>query len=90
MVVLIEKAAEELAQTPLLLMFLCLVYERKQMLPNQHSTLYENALDLLLSEWSAQKRLEFAPIYQGFHPKLEKGLLSEIAYESFNEDCLFF
>ena len=85
-----NQAAKELAQTPLLLTFLCLIYERKQMLPNQRSTLYENALDLLLSEWSAQKRLKLTPIYQGFHPKLEKDLLSEIAYTSFEEDRLFF
>ncbi|MFG6105414.1 NACHT domain-containing protein [Leptothoe sp. EHU-05/26/07-4] len=85
-----NQAAKELAQTPLLLTFLCLVYERKQMLPNQRSTLYESALDLLLSEWSAQKRLKLDSIYQGFHPKLEKDLLSEIAYTSFEEDRLFF
>ena len=83
-------AAKELAQTPLLLTFLCLVYEREQTLPSKRSTLYERALNILLSEWSAQKRLERAPIYKDFHPDLEKVLLSEIAYTSFKEDRLFF
>ncbi|MBD2234286.1 NACHT domain-containing protein [Phormidium tenue] len=85
-----NKATKELAQTPLLLTFLCLIYDRQQILPTQRSTLYGQALDILLSEWSAQKRLEHDPIYEGFHPGLEKVLLAQIAYESFEQDQLFF
>ncbi|NEQ54202.1 MAG: NACHT domain-containing protein [Leptolyngbya sp. SIO3F4] len=85
-----NKAAKELAQTPLLLTFLCLIYEREQTLPNRRSTLYDRALNILLSEWSAQKRLPKTSIYKDFHPELEKALLSEIAYNSFKEDRLFF
>lgn len=39
-------AAKELAQTPLLLTFLCLVYDRSQSFPNNRSTLYRKALDI--------------------------------------------
>ncbi|MEM9504638.1 MAG: NACHT domain-containing protein, partial [Cyanobacteria bacterium P01_E01_bin.43] len=85
-----NEATKELAQTPLLLTFLCLIYDRQQMLPTQRSTLYGKALDILLSEWSAQKRLEHDPIYEGFHPDLEKVLLAQIAYDSFEQDQLFF
>ncbi|MEM9006225.1 MAG: NACHT domain-containing protein [Cyanobacteria bacterium P01_F01_bin.86] len=85
-----NNAAKELAQTPLLLTFLCLIYEREQTLPNRRSTLYGRALNILLSEWSAQKRLPKKSIYKDFHPELEKELLSEIAYNSFKEDRLFF
>jgi predicted NACHT family NTPase len=85
-----NRATKELAQTPLLLTFLCLVYDRQQMLPTQRSTLYGKALDILLSEWSAQKRLEQDPIYEGFHPDLEKLMLAEIAHKSFEQDQLFF
>ncbi|MEM9949860.1 MAG: NACHT domain-containing protein [Cyanobacteria bacterium P01_D01_bin.36] len=85
-----HKATKELAQTPLLLTFLCLVYDREQTLPAQRSTLYGKALNILLSEWAAQKRLEQDPIYEGFHPDLEKVLLAEIAYDSFKNDQLFF
>ncbi|MEM1291193.1 MAG: NACHT domain-containing protein [Cyanobacteria bacterium P01_H01_bin.162] len=85
-----NQATKELAQTPLLLTFLCLVYDRQQMLPTQRSTLYGKALDILLSEWSAQKRLEHDPIYEGFYPDLEKVLLAQIAYDSFEQDQLFF
>ncbi|MBE9102727.1 NACHT domain-containing protein [filamentous cyanobacterium LEGE 07170] len=83
-------ATKELAQTPLLLTFLCLVYDREQTLPAQRSSLYGKALNILLSEWAAQKRLEQDPIYEGFHPDLEKVLLAEIAHNSFVQDQLFF
>ncbi|MFG6105370.1 TIR domain-containing protein [Leptothoe sp. EHU-05/26/07-4] len=85
-----NKAAKELAQTPLLLTVLCSIYDREKRLPNQRSALYKYALDLLLSEWTVQKRLERAPIYENLHPELEKESLSEIAYTSFKEDRLFF
>lgn len=85
-----NSAAKELAQTPLLLTFLCLVYDRSQSLPTVRSTLYGDALNILLKEWAAEKRLEQDPIYQGFHVDLEKELLAEIAYVSFAENQLFF
>ncbi|MFG6105294.1 NACHT domain-containing protein [Leptothoe sp. EHU-05/26/07-4] len=85
-----NKSAKELAQTPLLLIFLCLVYDRSQSLPPVRSTLYGKALNILLEDWAAEKRIERDPIYQGFHADLEKVLLSEIAYQSFKDDQLFF
>ncbi|WP_161634907.1 NACHT domain-containing protein [Leptolyngbya sp. Heron Island J] len=83
-------SAKELAQTPLLLTFLCLVYDRSQALPAVRSTLYEEALNIILKDWAAEKRIRRDPIYQGFHIDLEKELLSDIAYQSFKEDQLFF
>ncbi|NER80881.1 MAG: NACHT domain-containing protein [Leptolyngbya sp. SIO1D8] len=85
-----NKATKELAQTPLLLTFLCLIYDRSQILLSNRSTLYGKALDILLNEWAADKRLERDPIYEGFHPDLEKVLLSKVAYSNFEEDRLFF
>ena len=85
-----HKATKELAQTPLLLTFLCLVYDRGQTLPPNRSTLYSDALNILLKDWAAQKRLERDPIYEGFHPELEKVLLADIAYRSFRDNQLFF
>ncbi|MEO0768578.1 MAG: NACHT domain-containing protein [Cyanobacteria bacterium J06649_4] len=85
-----HKATKELSQTPLLLTFLCLVYDREQTLPSKRSVLYERALNIILHEWSAQKRIERNPIYEGFHPELEKLMLAKIAYDSFEQDQLFF
>ncbi|MGC1308596.1 MAG: NACHT domain-containing protein [Phormidesmis sp.] len=85
-----HEATKELAQTPLLLTFLCLLYDRKQMLPSKRSVLYGRALDIILDEWSAQKRIERNPIHERLNPELEKILLAQIAYESFSQNQLFF
>jgi predicted NACHT family NTPase len=83
-------AAKELAHTPLLLTFLCLVYNRTQGFPGNRATLYSKALDILLEEWAAEKRITSDEIYQGLNIDLEKVLLSEIAYQGFNKDQIFF
>ncbi|MGP1382535.1 MAG: NACHT domain-containing protein [Thainema sp.] len=83
-------AAKELAQTPLLLTLLCVVYDQLQDFPKKRAPLYGEALDVLLSKWAAEKRLERDPIYRELSPELERILLSEIAYDSFAEDQLFF
>jgi predicted NACHT family NTPase len=83
-------AAKELSQTPLLLTFLCLVYDRTQSFPSNRASLYRKALDILLEEWAAEKRIIPGEIYQGLNTDLEKVLLSEIAYSGFAHDQLFF
>lgn len=85
-----NEAALDLAKTPLLLVFLCLVYDRSQNLPENRSILYRRALDILLEEWAAEKRIQRDEIYQGLHTHLEKALLSELAYAKFKRDRLFF
>jgi len=83
-------AAKELTYTPLLLTFLCLIYNRSQSFPNNRSTLYCKALNILLEDWAAEKRIQSDEIYQGLNTDLEKVLLSEIAYQGFAADQLFF
>ncbi|HEY9640104.1 MAG TPA: NACHT domain-containing protein [Coleofasciculaceae cyanobacterium] len=85
-----NKAAKELAHTPLLLTFLCLVYDRTQGFPSKRAALYRKALDILLEEWAAEKRITPGEVYQGLNTDLEKVLLSEIAYQGFVNDQLFF
>lgn len=84
-----NSAAKELAHTPLLLTFLCLVYDRSQAISNNRSTLYRKALRILLEEWAAEKRIMPEEIYQGLDVQLEEILLTEIAYERFEADRLF-
>jgi NACHT domain len=83
-------SAKELAQTPLLLTFLCVVYDRTQSFPANRAALYRKALDILLEEWAAEKRIRQEPIYEGLNTELEKVLLAEIAYQGFVQDRLFF
>ncbi|MEP0877547.1 hypothetical protein NDA00_17185 [Funiculus sociatus GB2-M2] len=85
-----HKAAKELAHTPLLLTFLCLVYDRSQSFPNNRSILYGKALGILLEEWASEKRILRDEIYQGLRTEQEEILLSEIAYKGFEADRLFF
>ncbi len=82
-------AAKELAHTPLLLTFLCLVYERSQNFPDNRSTLYKKALRILLEEWAGEKRILREEIYQGLNTELEETLLAEIAYKSLIQERLF-
>ncbi len=83
--------AKELAHTPLLLTFLCLVYDRSLSFPSNRSILYRKALRILLEEWAAEKCLENQrQIYEGPSVELEESLLSEIAAKGFARDQLFF
>ena len=83
-------ATKELAQTPLLLTFLCLVFDDSQTFPKNRAVLYGDALEVLLKRWSAEKRIQRDPIYQDLTPPLEEMMLAEIAHAGFVEDRLFF
>ncbi|MEM9908604.1 MAG: NACHT domain-containing protein [Cyanobacteria bacterium P01_D01_bin.44] len=85
-----NSAAKELAHTPLLLTFLCLVYNRAQTFPDNRSLLYGKALRILLEEWASEKRILRTEIYEGLSTELEEVLLSEIAYQNFKVNQLFF
>lgn len=85
-----NKASKELAHTPLLLTYLCLVYDLSQRFPNNRSSLYKKALRILLEEWAAEKRILRDDIYEGLSIEQEEILLSEIAYEGMVADQLFF
>ena len=84
-----NKAAKELAHSPILLTFLCLTYDKSQTFANNRSGLYKKALRILLEEWAAEKRIMRQAIYEGLSVELEEVLLSEIACEGFAEDRLF-
>ncbi|NEQ53684.1 MAG: NACHT domain-containing protein, partial [Leptolyngbya sp. SIO3F4] len=83
-------AVRELAQTPLLLTFLCLVYSRSHTFSGNRSILYHQGLRILLKKWFEEKRIAKEGIYEGLHVELEEKLLAEIAYKAFREDKLLF
>ena len=84
------KASKELAQTPLLLTFLCLAYGNYGDFPAQRSQLYSQALEILLYKWDREKKLKRDKIYRDWSPNLEVTLLSEFAFDFFKDDQLFF
>lgn len=83
-------ATRELAQTPLLLTLLCAVYDKQLDFPKNRAALYGEALDVVLKEWAAEKRIHNDPIYRDLPIELERELLAELAFDSFVEDQLFF
>jgi hypothetical protein len=83
-------ATKELAQTPLLLTLLCLVFDDTQNFPEKRAELYKQALDVLLSKWAAEKRIQRDPIYKDLTLTLETIMLGEIAYSGFEAERLFF
>ena len=91
-----NRGARELARTPLLLTFLCLVHQDRHNLPSTRSNLYKYALEILLERWAAHKRVHQDPIYldhtkeSALKTDLEILLLSHIAEEAFQKDQLFF
>ena len=80
----------ELARTPLLLTFLCLIFDSSNQLPPNRSLLYKRALSILLERWAAEKRVHNDIIYQDFHADLEIEMLADIAYKMYNDDKIFF
>ena len=85
-------AAKDLAQNPLLLTLICLLYQRSGQFPTNRATLYEKALRVLLEEWNAEKEIPNYPeqLYKGLDTKRKEIILSEFAYNSFCEDYIFF
>ena len=83
-------ATLELAQTPLLLSFICVVYAEHQDIPKHRSSLYRDALDIYLRKWSAHKRVRAGVQEIGMPIDLEVHMLSEIAATNFAEDKVVF
>jgi hypothetical protein len=84
-----NEAVRELAQTPLLLTFLCIVFNRKGVLPLNRALLYERALAILFNEWAAEKGLQ-TRASRKIKPDAEIRLLRWIAANMFKEDRYFF
>ncbi|NJR40864.1 MAG: hypothetical protein HC781_21025 [Leptolyngbyaceae cyanobacterium CSU_1_4] len=71
-----------------MLTFLCLIYDRTQGFRSKRAALYQRALDILLEEWAAEKRIQEEEVYRGLTTELEKLLLAEIAYRGFGRKLL--
>jgi len=83
-------STKELAQTPLLLTLLCLVFDDSQTFPKNRAVLYGEAMDVMLKKWASEKRIQRDPIYQDLSVALEEMMLAEVAYVNFQANRLFF
>jgi predicted NACHT family NTPase len=85
-----HRGARELARSPLMLTFLCLVFRRTQRFPPNTAQLYAKALRIYLEEWNASKLVHNNPEYAELSPEIEMELLKEIAAPMFLSDRFFF
>jgi len=86
-----NKGTKELAKSPLLLTLICLNYKFILKTPNDHITIYQKSLDLLLNDWLKTKNTEFlSNKTKIIDISSIQQILSHIAYWSFSSDNLFF
>ena len=85
-----HEATKELARNPLLLTLLCMVYDDLRHFPQNRTDLYENALNIFLKKWEAEKGvLRDGSVNQFLDTLTEKQMLSEIAAKNFEANRLF-
>lgn len=86
-----HQATKELARNPLLLTLLCMVYDNSQNFQRNRANLYEDAFNIFLKEWAAEKRVNRgASINQYLDIADERRMLSKIAAENLEANRLFF
>jgi predicted NACHT family NTPase len=81
---------QELANSPLLLTLLCLVFEEIANFPTNCSELYKEAVDILLKKWDAKRGIERDKIYKQLSVQRKEDLLSQIAWNTFVAGEYFF
>jgi hypothetical protein len=74
---------QELAVTPLLLTFICLVFQHKDDFPTKRSELYEEGLSILLNKWDKDRGIERDEIYHDLSQYYKTKLFSYVASVTF-------
>ena len=83
------KPVRELAQVPLLLALLCLVYEERNEIPPERSEIYEEAMRALLSKWDASRNIRRDDVYQQLSLGRKQKMLATIAAKTFEQGDYF-
>jgi hypothetical protein len=71
----------DVANRPLLLVQLLILFRRYGYLPDQPSSVYRKLVNLLLEEWDAQRTIKRPSKYAGFDPDKKAEFLQCIAYQ---------
>ncbi len=86
-----RKPVKELAANPLLLTLLCLEFDNSSAFPQSRSELYDRALNVLLSKWDGQRRIQRGEeVYKGLSLKRKETLLGQLAMYTFDRGEYFF
>lgn len=80
---------KELASVPLLLTMLCIVYNRSNNFPPNRANLYEEAIDALLRDWDAERRITRDEVYRQLSINRKKSMFARIAWGTFTENMYF-
>jgi hypothetical protein len=80
---------KELASVPLLLTLLCIAYNRSNNFPPNRANLYEEAIDALLRDWDASRRITRDEVYQQLSITRKKSMFARIAWGTFTENMYF-
>jgi len=80
---------KELASVPLLLTLLCIVYNRSNNFPPNRANLYEEAIDALLRDWDASRRITRDEVYRQLSINRKKSMFARIAWGTFTENMYF-
>ncbi len=84
-----NNAIRELTTNPLLLTLLCLIFEESTDFPANHSQLYKEGINTLLTKWDTQRNIEREQIYKQLSLQHKEDLLSQIARITFEQGNYF-
>lgn len=85
-----NRPIQELANSPLLLTLLCLIFEESADFPSNRSELYKEGLNVLLRKWDTKRNIEREQIYKKLSVQHKEDLLSQIALMTFQRGDYFF
>lgn len=85
-----NQPTKELANNPLLLTLLCLIFEDKGKFKANRSELYGEGLELLLERWDNSRDIERDQIYKKLSIRRKEDLLSKLALATFETGNYFF
>lgn len=80
---------KEIGSVPLLLTLLCIVYNRSNKFPPNRANLYEEAIDALLRDWDATRRITRDEAYRELSLIRKKSMFARIAAGTFVENQYF-
>ena len=84
-----KESVRELAQVPLLLSLICVVYDETGEIPTGRHQLYEKATEALLAKWDEKKGVWRDPVYEALSPENKKGVLAYVAAKTFANGIFF-
>lgn len=85
-----NESIQELANNPLLLTLLCLMFQETAEFPWNRLELYQEGINLLLKKWDAKKNIERSQVYKKLSNQQKQDLLSQIASINFEQNKYFF